>query len=89
MVTAMRGTSRSGRSKLSAAVVAGALMLGATGCNNALEGGLSGAGMGALAGMAIGSVFGQMGAGAAIGAAAGALGGVVIGDQNQRRANGM
>lgn len=89
MSTAMRGKSRFGRSSLSAVAVATALTVGSAGCNNALEGGLSGAGLGALAGMAIGSVFGSMGAGAAIGAAAGALGGVVIGDQNQRRANGQ
>jgi len=89
MVTAMRGKGRFGRSSLSAIAIAGALTLGSAGCNNALEGGLSGAGLGALAGMAIGSAFGHMGTGAAIGAAAGALGGVVIGDQNQRRANGQ
>lgn len=88
MVTAMRGKGRSGRSTLGALAVATALTVGSAGCNNALEGGLSGAGMGALAGMAIGSVFGSMGAGAAIGAAAGALGGAVIGDQNQRRSSG-
>ncbi|MBX3390179.1 MAG: hypothetical protein KF691_12095 [Phycisphaeraceae bacterium] len=80
---------RFGGSKLSALVIAGALTVGSTGCNNALEGGLSGAGLGALAGMAIGSTFGHMGTGAAIGAAAGALGGLIIGDQNERRANGQ
>lgn len=79
------GKGRFNRAGLSAVVVAGALTLGGSGCNNALEGGLSGAGLGALAGMAIGSAFGHMGTGAAIGAAAGALGGVVIGDQNARR----
>lgn len=73
---------------LSAAVIAGGLTLGNAGCNNALEGGLSGAGLGALTGMAVGSAFGHMGSGAAIGAAAGALGGVIIGDQNERRARG-
>lgn len=73
---------------LSTAVIAGGLMLGTTGCNNALEGGLTGAGLGALTGMAVGSAFGHMGSGAAIGAAAGALGGVIIGDQNERRARG-
>ena len=77
------------KSGLGALVLAGAMTVGGAGCNNALEGGLSGAGLGALAGMAIGSAFGHMGSGAAIGAAAGALGGVIIGDQNQRRANGQ
>lgn len=85
MATVAIKKGRFNRSSLGAVVVAGALMLGCSGCNNALEGGLSGAGLGALAGMAIGSAFGHMGTGAAIGAAAGALGGVVIGDQNARR----
>ncbi|MBX3379678.1 MAG: hypothetical protein KF805_06260 [Phycisphaeraceae bacterium] len=88
MLAATREKGRFNRSGLSAVAIAGALTLGSAGCNNALEGGLSGAGLGALAGMAIGSAFGHMGTGAAIGAAAGALGGVVIGDQNQRRSNG-
>jgi hypothetical protein len=55
-----------------------------TGCNNAGEGAISGAGLGALGGLVIGSVTGSAGRGAAIGAAAGAVGGAVIGDQNQR-----
>lgn len=54
------------------------------GCNNALEGGLSGAGLGAGAGAIIGSLYGGAGTGAAIGAVAGGLGGAIIGDQNQR-----
>ncbi|MFO0860823.1 MAG: glycine zipper domain-containing protein [Phycisphaerales bacterium] len=77
------------KSRLCALVAAGTMAVGGTGCNNALEGGLSGGGLGALAGMAIGSAFGHMGTGAAIGAAAGALGGLIIGDQNERRANGQ
>lgn len=87
-VEGVYGRRVSAKSGLSALVLAGAMTFGSAGCNNALEGGLSGAGMGALAGMAIGSAFGHMGTGAAIGAAAGALGGVIIGDQNQRRADG-
>lgn len=77
------------KASLAAVVVTGALTVSGAGCNNALEGGLTGGGLGALTGMAIGSAFGHMGTGAAIGAAAGALGGVIIGDQNQRRANGQ
>ena len=78
------------KSLLARKFTAGALVLslGATsmltGCNNAGEGALTGAGLGALGGMAIGSAFGKMGKGAAIGAAAGAVGGAVVGDQNQR-----
>lgn len=55
-----------------------------TGCSNAGEGAISGAGLGALGGLAIGSFFGAAGTGAAIGAVGGALGGAVIGDQNER-----
>lgn len=55
------------------------------GCNNAGEGGLSGAALGAGAGAIIGSLYGDFGKGAAIGAVAGGLGGAVIGDQNARR----
>lgn len=56
------------------------------GCNNAVEGGVSGGGMGALAGLGIGSLFGMAGEGAAIGAIGGAVVGSVIGDQNERNA---
>ena len=63
------------------------LLLISTGCNNAGEGALTGAGPGALGGLAIGSVTGSAGAGAAIGAVAGGVGGAVIGDQNERRDN--
>ena len=58
-----------------------------TGCNNALQGGASGAALGALAGLGIGSLTGDMGKGAAIGAIGGAVGGALIGDQNRRNAN--
>lgn len=88
----LRATSErrmSSRLSLGAVILTGALAVSGAGCNNALEGGLTGGGLGALTGMAIGSAFGHMGTGAAIGAAAGALGGVIIGDQNQRRANGQ
>jgi len=59
--------------------------LAATGCNNAVEGTLSGAALGAGTGAVIGSFFGSAGTGAAVGAVGGALGGGVIGDQNDRR----
>lgn len=58
---------------------------GLTGCNNALEGAFSGAGLGALAGMGIGAMSGNMGEGAAIGAIMGGVGGAILGDQNARR----
>jgi hypothetical protein len=58
--------------------------LGLTGCNNALSGGATGAGLGALAGMGLGSLSGDMGKGAAAGAIIGAVGGAIIGDQNAR-----
>ena len=61
------------------------LALGLGGCNNALEGGLTGAAGGALVGMGLGSLSGNMGEGAAAGALLGGLGGALIGDQNRRR----
>ncbi len=61
--------------------------LGLGGCNNALQGGMTGAGLGALGGMAVGSAFGHMGRGAAVGAALGAIGGAIQGDQNERNAH--
>lgn len=64
-------------------LVAGALAAMA-GCNNALEGGITGAGLGAVAGTIIGSTTGNAGEGAAIGAALGGVGGAVVGDQNRR-----
>ena len=66
------------------AVLCGSVALGAGGCNNAAEGGLSGAGLGAGAGAIIGSLSGNAGKGAIIGAVAGGLGGAILGDQNQR-----
>ena len=60
---------------------------GLSGCNNALQGGTSGAALGAVAGMAIGSFSGNMGEGAAIGAITGAISGGVLGDQNRRRSS--
>lgn len=61
------------------------IALTATGCSNATEGALSGAGIGALSGLAIGSLSGDAGKGAAIGAMVGGVGGAVIGDQNRRK----
>lgn len=58
-----------------------------TGCANAGEGAISGAGLGALAGLIVGSMSGNAGDGAAIGAAIGGVGGAVIGDQNEREAS--
>ncbi len=69
---------------LSASTIAAASL---SGCNNAGEGALFGAGLGAGGGAIIGSIYGEAGAGAAIGAVAGALVGGVIGDQNQRNAS--
>ena len=57
-----------------------------TGCSNAKQGAVSGAGIGALSGLAIGSLTGSAGKGAAIGAIVGGVGGAVIGDQNRRKA---
>ena len=78
------GSERSVGRVVSAGVLGVAVLVGSSGCNNALEGGLSGAGLGALAGMGIGSLSGDMGKGAALGAIAGGLGGAILGDQNQR-----
>jgi hypothetical protein len=81
-----RSTSRTHRLTKAAAITALALGItsGLSGCNNALEGGISGAGLGALAGMGIGSMSGDMGEGAAIGAIGGAILGGILGDQNRR-----
>ena len=68
-----------------AGAVSIAMLAGASGCNNAGEGAISGATIGALGGLAIGSLSGDAGKGAIIGAVAGGAGGAVIGDQNQRR----
>lgn len=80
----VRGTERPMRRLAVACVLGSAVLVGSSGCNNALEGGLSGAGLGALAGMGIGSLSGDMGKGAALGAIAGGLGGAILGDQNHR-----
>ncbi|MCC5785387.1 MAG: hypothetical protein JJU33_01650 [Phycisphaerales bacterium] len=55
-----------------------------SGCNNAAEGAVSGAGLGALAGFGLGSLSGNAGKGAAAGAIMGGVSGAVIGDQNER-----
>lgn len=77
------GSRTAGRRVLVAATL-GSLMLTA-GCDNALQGGASGAALGALGGMGIGAMSGNMGEGAAIGAILGGLSGLFIGDQNDRR----
>ncbi len=69
---------------VAALIAGGAMATTMSGCNNAFEGGASGAGLGALVGMGLGSLGGNMGAGAAAGALIGGLGGAVIGDQNAR-----
>lgn len=75
------------RSRLALAATLGLFTFGATGCDNALQGGASGAALGALAGMGIGALSGDMGKGAAIGAIGGAVGGAILGDQNRRRSS--
>ena len=72
------------RRMLALGTLAAAMTAGSTGCNNALEGGATGAAFGALAGMGLGALSGNMGEGAAAGAILGGLGGAIIGDQNQR-----
>ncbi|MCC6285630.1 MAG: hypothetical protein IT439_10095 [Phycisphaerales bacterium] len=74
---------RRARSLVGSLALAGVLA-GATGCNNAGQGFLSGASLGALGGMAIGSLSGNMGEGAVAGAVLGGIGGLILGDQNAR-----
>lgn len=69
---------------LAGAILLGAAMLCAGGCESAGQGAVSGAAIGSLGGLAIGSLTGSAGAGAAIGAISGAVAGGVIGDQNAR-----
>lgn len=78
----MRRTHRITRVALAAATLATALL--ASGCNDAVSGGATGAGLGALAGLGLGSLTGDMGKGAAAGAIIGGVGGAILGDQNQR-----
>lgn len=77
-------TARTSRRNLATAALLGGTLLVASGCNNAGEGALTGAGIGAVTGLIIGSYTGNAGAGAAIGAAVGGAGGAIIGDQNER-----
>lgn len=70
------------RLSAAAAALIAAMLLPA--CDNAVQGGASGAGIGALSGLAIGSLSGNAGKGAVIGAVAGGVGGAVLGDQNRR-----
>jgi hypothetical protein len=81
----MNSTIRRRTTGLAAGVLGLGVLLGASGCNNAGEGAVSGATIGALGGLAIGSLSGNAGKGAVIGAVAGGAGGAVIGDQNKRR----
>jgi hypothetical protein len=67
-----------------AMLVAVGSVLGMSGCDNAVEGGASGAALGALVGLGLGSLTGDMGKGAAAGALVGGLGGAILGDQNRR-----
>jgi Glycine zipper len=71
-----------------AVALGGVLLTGLSGCNDAMQGGASGAALGALAGMGLGSLSGNMGKGAAAGAIIGGLGGAILGDQNARRSGG-
>lgn len=71
-------------SRLALAIPAVASVMLASGCNDAVSGGATGAGLGALAGLGLGSLTGDMGKGAAAGAIIGGVGGAIIGDQNQR-----
>ena len=59
-----------------------ALIMG--GCNNGVQGALSGAALGSLAGLGIGSVTGDRSDAVTIGAILGGVGGAIIGDQNAR-----
>ena len=56
--------------RLAASVSLLVFTIAGSGCNNAAEGGLAGAGLGAGSGAIIGSMFGHAGTGAAIGAVA-------------------
>lgn len=80
----MRRLNRRGRAGWSTAALLLVWALGASGCNNAGQGAISGGAIGALGGLAIGSLSGDAGAGAAIGAVSGAVVGGIIGDQNRR-----
>ncbi len=75
---------RRGRAGRGTAALLLVCAVGASGCNNAGQGAISGGAIGALGGLAIGSLSGSAGAGAAIGAVSGAVVGGVIGDQNRR-----
>lgn len=85
-LTVKKATHRTACKALAVSLLVGGQALG-SGCDNAGQGALTGAGAGALGGMAIGSLSGNMGKGAAIGAIAGGLGGAVIGDQNERNSH--
>jgi len=75
-------------SRFAAALVVTGCLFCSAGCDNALQGGVTGAGLGALVGLGLGSLTGDMGKGAAAGALIGALGGALVGDQNRRSGSG-
>lgn len=79
---------RSSAASLSMSAFLFGISLLVSGCNNARQGAVSGAGIGALSGLAIGSLTGEAGKGAAAGAIIGGVGGAVIGDQNRRASRG-
>lgn len=80
----MRFGPLSRKSKQCAVTLSFAAAILLAGCDNAVQGGATGAGLGALSGLAIGSLSGNAGKGAVIGAVAGGVGGAVLGDQNRR-----
>ena len=85
----MNGSRRSKRTTRTAFLGALALTgLTLGGCNSAGEGLFSGALLGAATGTALGSIDGNAGEGALYGAIIGGLGGAILGDQNERNANG-
>ncbi len=84
----MNTTIRTAGRRFAGLLAGAAMLISATGCNNAGEGFVSGAALGSLAGMGLGSLSGDMGKGAAAGAIIGGLLGGFAGDQNARRASG-
>lgn len=82
---------RSTRHRITQLAAIGTLTWGvlvASGCNNGVEGAMTGAALGSLIGMGLGSLSGDMGKGAAAGALLGGGMGAVIGDQNNRNSSG-
>lgn len=69
---------------VAALAVGAAVLFGMSGCNNAIQGGATGAALGALGGFGLGALGGHAGVGAAGGAIIGGIGGAILGDQNAR-----